>query len=377
MRNALSDARAIGNDLMPRRRFRPIWNCFTGRQQLTMEAADQLLGTTMTAPFQKDHLVTVFGGSGFLGKYVVQTLARRGYRVRAAVRRPDLARQLQPMGSVGQIHAVQANLRFPDSVRAAMEGASTAINLVGILKQSGRQTFSSVQTEGAEAIARVAAETGASMIHVSAIGADAEAEAQYGRTKAEGEARVLAACPNAVIFRPSIMFGPGDGFFNRFAALARMFPVLPIASAETRFQPVFAGDVAEAIARAVEGEVPGGRIYELGGPATYSFRELVEYVLAVTQRRRLVVALPDAAARFQAGATELLDTLSLGLMPQDLVLTRDQLLMLAADNVVSGPAIEEGRTLEGLGIEPATVEAIVPSYLTRYRKRGQYETRMV
>jgi uncharacterized protein YbjT (DUF2867 family) len=375
MRNALSDAKALGNDAVRRRRLRPIWNCFTGRPQLTMEAADQFLRITMTAPITKDHLVTVFGGSGFLGRYVIQTLARRGYRVRAAVRRPELASHLQPMGVVGQIHSVQANLRFPDSVRAAMVGASTAINLVGILKQSGRQTFSKVQTEGAEAVARAAAEAGAAMIHVSAIGADAQSKGQYGRTKAEGEARVLAACPNAVIFRPSIIFGPGDSFFNRFASLARMLKVLPIARPDAKFQPVFAGDVAEAIARAVGGEVEGGRIYELGGPEIYSFRELVEYVLHVTERRGMVLPMPDAGARLQAGVTEFLDKISLGLMPQNLVLTRDQLQMLDSDNVVSQAAIEEGRTLADLGILPTTVEAIVPSYLERFRPRGQFKMR--
>ncbi len=330
----------------------------------------------MTAPrLTKDHLVTVFGGSGFLGRYVVQTLARRGYRVRAAVRRPDLAQSLQPMGSVGQVHAVQANLRFPDSVRSAMVGADTAINLVGILQESGRQTFSALQTEGAEAVARSASEVGASMIHVSAIGADPEAQAQYGRTKAEGEARVFGVKPDAIVFRPSIVFGPGDSFFSRFATLARVFPVLPIAASDTRFQPVFAGDVAEAIARAVDGDVETGKIYELGGPAVYSFRELVEYVLEVTERRRMIAALPDGAARLQASITEFLDKISFGLMPDDLVLTRDQLLMLASDNVVSEQAIAEGRTLEGLGITPASIEVIVPTYLKRFRKRGQYETR--
>lgn len=323
----------------------------------------------------KDHLVTVFGGSGFLGRFVVQTLARRGYRVRAAVRRPDLAQSLQPMGNVGQIHAVQANLRFPDSVRSAMVGAHTAINLVGILQESGRQTFSALQTEGAEAVARAASEVGASMIHVSAIGADPQSKAQYGRTKAEGEARVLATCPDAVVFRPSIVFGPGDGFFTRFATLARVFPVLPVAASDTRFQPVFAGDVAEAIGRAVDGSVERGKIYELGGPAVYSFRELVEYVLEVTERRRMIAALPDGAARLQATITEFLDKISFGLMPDDIVLTRDQLLMLASDNVVSEQAIAEGRTLEGLGITASSVEAIVPSYLKRFRKRGQYESR--
>lgn len=323
----------------------------------------------------KGQLVTVFGGSGFLGRYVVQTLARRGFRVRVAVRRPDLAQHLQPLGTVGQIHAVQANLRFPESVRAAVQGASAVINLVGILQQSGRQTFTALQTTGAESVAREAAAIGARMIHVSAIGADAESPAQYGQSKAEGEARVMALCPDAVILRPSIVFGPGDSFFNRFAALARVFPVLPIASAETRFQPVFAGDVAEAVARAVEGSVQGGRIYELGGSSVYSFRELLEYVLTVTERRRLIAAMPPALARLQASVTETLDRFTFGLMPDEIVLTRDQLLMLERDNVVSPEAHAEGRDLEGIGINPTTLEAVVPGYLKRFRKHGQYDRR--
>lgn len=330
----------------------------------------------MTATrLQRDEIVTVFGGSGFLGRFVVQTLARRGYRVRVAVRRPDLAQHLQPLGNVGQIHAVQANLRFPESVRAAVRGASAVINLVGILQETGRQSFAAVQAEGARAVAEAAAEAGARLVHVSAIGADADSPAQYGRTKAQGEAAVLAACPDAVILRPSIVFGPGDSFFNRFAALVRLFPVLPIAAADTLFQPVYAGDVAEAIARAVDGDATPGAIYELGGPSRYSFRELVDYVVAVTERKRLIVAMPDGLARMQAGITETLDKLTFGLMPDEIVLTRDQLLMLARDNVVSPSAIEAGLTLEGLGIAPTAVEAIVPSYLKRFRKHGQFERR--
>jgi uncharacterized protein YbjT (DUF2867 family) len=341
-----------------------------------LEGASQFKGMTMTvSSLAKGQLVTVFGGSGFLGRYVVQTLARRGYPVRVAVRRPDLAQHLQPLGSVGQIHAVQANLRFPESVRAAVQGAAAVVNLVGILQEGGRQTFSALQTTGAETVAREAASAGARVIHVSAIGADAQSPGQYGRTKAEGESRVLAVSPEAVILRPSIIFGPGDSFFNRFAALARIFPVLPIASAETRFQPVFAGDVAEVVARAVDGGVEGGRIYELGGPATYSFRELLQYVLTVTERRRVIAALPPFLARIQAGVTETLDKLTFGLMPDEIVLTRDQLVMLERDNVVSPEAHDEGRDLEGLGITPTTLEAIVPGYLKRFRKHGQYEKR--
>ncbi len=334
----------------------------------------------MSASNQQPHpvtgkLVTVFGGSGFLGRFVVQTLARRGYRVRVAVRRPELAQYLQTLGAVGQIHAVQANLRYPESVRAAAQSADAVINLVGILQEGGRQTFDALQTVGAETVARAAVENDARMVHVSAIGADADGPAQYGRTKAEGEARVLALTPQAVILRPSIVFGPGDSFFNRFAALARIFPVLPIASADTRFQPVYAGDVAEAVARAVDGAVEGGKIYELGGPGVYSFRELLAYVLEVTGRKRLIAAMPPALARLQASVTETLDKFTFGLMPDEIVLTRDQLLMLERDNVVSPEAEAEGRSFAGMGITPTSLEAIVPGYLKRFRKHGQFETR--
>src|SRR6056297_565063 len=319
----------------------------------------------MSASNQQPHpvtgkLVTVFGGSGFLGRFVVQTLARRGYRVRVAVRRPDLAQNLQPLGAVGQVHAVQANLRYPESVRAAAQGADAVVNLVGILQQGGRQTFEALQTVGAETVARAATENGARMVQVSAIGADADSPAQYGRTKAEGEARVLAVAPQAVILRPSIVFGPGDSFFNRFAALARVFPVLPIACADSRFQPVYAGDVAEAVARAVDNTVEGGRIYELGGPGVYSFRELLAYVLTVTERKRIIAAMPPALARLQASITETLDRFTFGLMPDEIVLTRDQLLMLEDDNVVSPQAAAQGRTFAALGITPTSLEAIVP-----------------
>lgn len=318
-------------------------------------------------------LITVFGGSGFLGRYVCHVLARRGYRIRVAVRRPERAYHLQPLGVVGQIQAVQANLRFPESVAAAMMHADGAVNLVGILQESGRQSFPAVQTEGAAAVAAAAAAAGVPLVHVSAIGADPHSGSLYGRTKAEGEARVFAAAPDAVVLRPSIVFGPGDGFFSRFAVLARALPVMPIAAADTRFQPVYAADVAEAVARALDGAVAGGRVYELGGPEIFSFREIVELVLRTTQRRRPIVAMPDKLARIQATITETLDKFTFGLMPDEIVLTRDQLKMLASDNVVSEAAIAEGRTLEGLGIRPTSAEAIVPSYLKRFRKRGQFE----
>jgi uncharacterized protein YbjT (DUF2867 family) len=318
-------------------------------------------------------LATVFGGSGFLGHYVVRALTKRNYRVRVAVRRPNLAGNVQPIGVVGQIQAVQANLRFPSSIEAAVRDATVVINLVGILQESGRQSFDAVQADGARTVAEAAASVGARMIHVSAIGADAASESAYARTKADGEAAVRQARPDAVIFRPSVIFGPGDSFFNRFAALARVMPVLPLAGADTRFQPVYAADVSEAIGRAVDGRVAGGQTYELGGPEVKTLRELVEYVLAVTERRRMVLSLPLKAARIQALVTETLDMLTLGLLPDTLKLTRDQIVLLGRDNVVSEEAVRDGRTLEGIGITPTALKAIVPSYLVRFRRSGQFD----
>jgi NADH dehydrogenase len=312
-------------------------------------------------------LVTVFGGSGFVGRHVVRAFARRGWRVRAAVRRPDLAGHLQPMGVVGQIMPVQANLRYPDSVMRAVDGADAVVNLVGILYETGRQRFDAVQAEGARAVARAAARAGVSrVVHMSAIGADAASPAQYARSKAAGEAAVLAEVPSAVVLRPSIIFGPEDNFFNQFAALARMLPALPlIGGGGTRFQPVFVGDVAEAAARAVEGGAKPGAVYELGGPAVRTFREILEYILEETQRSRPLVPLLFPVAELQGRLFELL--------PMRPLLTRDQVLMLKSDNIVSDAAKAEGRTLEGLGIAPASIESIVPTYLYRFRKAGQFD----
>ncbi|AOG05156.1 complex I NDUFA9 subunit family protein [Bosea sp. RAC05] len=327
-------------------------------------------------PLPSQQLVTVFGGSGFVGRHVVRALVKRGYRVRVAVRRPDLAGFLQPLGMVGQIHAVQANLRYPDSVAAAVKGAAAVVNLVGILQEGGRQSFAGVQANGARAIAQACAAAGiARLVQVSAIGADRDSKSLYARSKAEGEAAVLAAVPGAVILRPSIVFGPEDGFFNRFAALARVLPALPlVGGGETRFQPVFVGDVAEAVARGVDGVVAGGRVYELGGPEVKSFRELLAYICEVTDRKRLLVPLPFPVARIQARILELVDTLTLGLLPDAIKLTRDQVTLLESDNVVSAAALAEGRSFEGLCIAPVSVEAIVPSYLWRFRKAGQFDT---
>ncbi len=322
-----------------------------------------------------NQLVTVFGGSGFVGRHLVRALARRGYRVRVAVRRPDLAQFLQPIGNVGQIHAVQANLRYPQSLARAVDGADAVVNLVGILAEEGRQTFESVQADGARAVAEAAAAAGvARFVQMSAIGADAGSESAYARSKAAGEAGVLAVIPSAVITRPSIVFGPEDSFFNRFASLARISPVMPlVGGGETRFQPVFVGDVAEAIALAVDGTARTGTVYELGGPEIRTFRELIEYVLAVTGRKRLLVPLPFGVARVQAGILEAVKYASFGLLPEEFLLTRDQVNLLAHDNVVTDAAIADGRTLAGLGIHPESIGAIVPAYLARYRRMGQFD----
>ncbi len=318
----------------------------------------------MTSVIKVPPLVTVFGGSGFLGRHVVRALAKRGYRVRVAVRNPNLAGHLQPLGNVGQIQAVQANLRARWSIDRAVQGADHVVNLVGILFESGRQSFDAVQDFGARAVAEAARAEGATLTHVSAIGAAADSTAGYARTKARGEQAVLETVNDAVIFRPSIMFGPGDGFFNRFAAMARLSPALPlIGGGHTKFQPVYVADVAEAIARSVEGKVEGGRIYELGGPETMSFRQCMEKMLEVIERKRMLVSVPWGIARLQGSL--------LGLLPNPL-LTRDQVEMLRTDNVVSQAAEQEGRTFAALGMEPQAMDAILPSYLWQYRPAGQF-----
>jgi uncharacterized protein YbjT (DUF2867 family) len=318
----------------------------------------------MTAISNSDMLVTIFGASGFLGRHVARALAGHGYRMRAAVRRPDLAGPLQPLGGVGQIHAVQANLRHPASVEAAVRDSAVVINLVGILFERGRQRFAAVHAGGAEVVARAAAAHGARLIHVSAIGADENATARYARTKGLGEKAVFAAVPEAVVFRPSIIFGPDDAFFNKFAAMARLAPVLPlVGGGRTRFQPVFGGDVGEAVAKAVANETTPGTIYELGGPEVYTFKELMQFVLATIARRRLLLPIPFWAAKLIGQFLQFL--------PSPL-LTPDQVELLKQDNVVSESALREERTLKGLGIEPRSVEVIVPSYLWRYRKTGQF-----
>lgn len=309
-------------------------------------------------------LVTIFGGSGFVGRYVVRELVNRGYRVRVAVRRPDLAGFLQPIGNVGQIQLVQANLRYRKSVDAAVRGSDVVINLVGILAESGRQKFDAVQAFGARAVAEACRAEKAKLIHMSAIGADVDSASGYGETKGRGEQSVREVVKDAIIMRPSIVFGQEDEFFNRFGAMARFAPALPlIGGGTTKFQPVYVGDVAEAFALAVEGKVPKGKTYELGGPQTPTFRECLELLLKEIGRKKMLVSLPWFVAGMMGKA--------LGWLP-GAPITSDQVEMLKTDNVVSDEAIKQKRTLEGIGITPTPMAAILPTYLVQYRPHGQF-----
>ena len=319
-------------------------------------------------------LVTVFGGSGFVGRYVAKSLAEHGYRVRIASRRPGAAFVTQVSGKVGQINAVQANLRYPDSVARAVRDADAVVNLVGILAEGGKQTFSALQAEGVRIVAEATKAAGITrFVRMSAIGADPNSAAEYGRTKAEGERLALSIIPEAVIVRPSIVFGPEDKFFNRFAGMARVMPALPLIGGGTGLlQPVFVGDVAAAIALAVDGKAQPGTIYELGGPEAVSFADIMRFILKTTERKRPLVKLPFSMATRMAGLTEMVSKASFGLMPEMLEMTQDQVELLKEDNVVSEAAKREGRTLQGLGIRPESYESFVPRYLGRYRKTGQY-----
>lgn len=309
--------------------------------------------------------VTVFGGSGFVGTRLVQLLARRGYRIRVAVRRPDLAGHVRPLGRVGQIQPVQANVRYPDSVAAAAEGADVVINLTGILFETGRQKYRAVHAMGARNVAEAARAAGArALVHMSALGADPESPSASARSKALGEREVLDAFPRAVIMRPSIQFGEGDGFFSLYATLARWLPILPVIGGRTRFQPVFVGDVAEAFARAADGAGVGGKAYELGGPDIETMRALIERILNESGRRRQLMPVPLSLAKFGATFT--------GLLPQPL-LTRDQVVQLGIDNVVSDAARRQKRTIEAFGIDAATMDAILPKYFWRFRTHGQFD----
>ncbi|HZC56589.1 MAG TPA: complex I NDUFA9 subunit family protein [Xanthobacteraceae bacterium] len=319
----------------------------------------------MSTKSKSETLVTVFGGSGFLGRHVVRALAYRGYRIRVAVRRPALCGYLQPMGQVGQIHAVQANLRYPDSVAAALRDADAAVNLVGLMVERGKQRFDTLMAEGAETVAQAASAVGAPLVHISSLSADPNSPSHYARTKGEGEARVRLAQSAAIIVRPSVVFGPEDDFFNRFAAMARLAPMLPlVGGGHTRMQPVFAGDVAEGVGKAVDGDLKSGAIYEFGGPDVHTFKELMQFVLATVGRRRLLLPIPFGVMQFQAALLQLL--------PKPPI-TRDQVELLRSDNVVSEDAKRDGRTLEGIGITPESIEAIVPTYLWRFRKAGQFQ----
>lgn len=321
----------------------------------------------MTTGLQSGDLVTVFGGSGFVGRHTVRALARRGVRVRAACRRPDLAGHLQPMGGVGQIHAVQANLRYGQSIENALEGAVAAVNLVAILAESGRQSFAAVHVEGARRVAAAARKAGArTFVHMSAIGADAQSNSHYGRSKAEGEQAVLAEFPGAIILRPSLVFGPEDQLFNRFAGLAARSPVMPVISGGTRFQPIYVGDVAGAIVAALDGRARPGTAYELGGPEIITMRDLLGRTLAYSGRSRLLMPLPGWLAKLMAVLSK---PLPLAVRP----FTFDQVRMLELDNVVSEAARCEQRTLEALvAAAPQSMEAVVPGYLERFKPRGQF-----
>ena len=327
------------------------------------------------ATFERNRLATVFGGSGFLGRHIVRALARRGWRVRVAVRRPDLAAFLQPIGSVGQIQAMQANLRYPASIAAALEDVDMVVNATGVRAESGAQTYAAVHVDGAASLARAAAAARVhSYVHISGIGAKARSDSAYVASKGRGESATLKAFPEATILRPSVVFGPEDDFFNRFGALARFLPVIPLfGGGNTRLQPVYVGDVARAVAAALAGEAKPGTIYELGGPQVMTLREAAELVMRTIERRRPLVPLPLFPSRLIASATTFASKATLGRFPKLLTTSRDQVDLLAADNVVSAEAEAEGRVFRGLAIAPEAPDAIIPAYLVRFRKTGQYE----
>lgn len=312
-------------------------------------------------------LVTVFGASGFVGRHVVQSLARRGYRIRAAVRRPDLAAHLQPLGAPGQIMPIQANLRFRWSVDRAVGGADAVVNAVGILFPTGKQSFDAIQRFGPRVIAEAAKAQGCSRItHISAIGADPASPSAYASSKAAGEQAVFDMLPDSVVLRPSIIFGPEDDFFNKFASMAKLSPFLPlIGGGHTLFQPVYVCDVAEAVAKSVDGNLKGETVYELGGPEVLSFKECLNLMLDVTRRKRMLMPIPFDAASVLGKMFQML--------PKPL-LTADQVELLKRDNIVSKAAEEANLTLAGIGITPSTLSTILPSYLGRFREHGQYDT---
>jgi uncharacterized protein YbjT (DUF2867 family) len=312
-------------------------------------------------------LVTIYGGSGFVGRYIARRMAREGWRVRVAVRRPNEAMFVRPYGVVGQVEPVFCNIRDDDSVRAVMRGADAVVNCVGTFDKGGKNSFEAVQDKGATRIARLAAEEGVgTLVHISAIGADPAGASLYARSKAAGEAGILAHFPHAVILRPSVVFGSEDQFFNRFAAMTRLGPVLPVIGGKTRFQPVHVDDVAKAAVAGVLGHA-APRVYELGGPDVATFRDLMVRMLDIIRRRRLVLDIPLWLGRIMGGAFDVLGAVTLGLVKGPV--TRDQALSLAQDNVVS----EGAKGFADLGIRPTSMEAVLPEYLWRFRPSGQYE----
>lgn len=313
-------------------------------------------------------LVTIYGGSGFVGRYIARRMAKAGWRVRVAVRRPNEAIFVKPYGVVGQVEPVFCNIRDDSSVRSVMSGADAVVNCVGILAESGKNNFDAVQAEGAARIAMIAADEGVSkLVHISAIGADENSESDYARTKALGEQGVLEHMPGAVILRPSIIFGPEDEFFNRFAGMTKFGPVLPVVGADTKFQPVYVDDVARAAEKALTGHVEAG-IYALGGPEVMTFRGLMQKMLDVIHRRRMIVNIPFFAARIMAFGFDMLQAVTAGLI-QNGMITRDQVRNLANDNVVS----EGDKGFADLGIEPTSMASVLPEYLWRFRPSGQYD----
>ncbi len=310
-------------------------------------------------------LATVYGGSGFVGRYIVRRLAKAGWRVRVAVRRPNEAIFLKPYGTVGQVEPVFCNIRDDASVRLVMEGSDVVVNCVGTFDKRGRNNFDAVQDEGATRIAAIASELGVSrLVHISAIGADAEGETFYMRSKGRGEAGILEHFPTATILRPSVVFGPEDAFFNRFASMSRLGPILPVIGAETKFQPVYVDDVAQAAMAGIEG---ASGVFELGGPDTQTFRELMHEMLDVIRRRRMVVNVPFFIAGIMGASFDFMSLLSGGLLKGPV--TKDQVISLKYDNVV-GP---DARGLADLGVEATAMESILPSYLWRFRPSGQYD----
>ena len=312
-------------------------------------------------------LVTIFGGSGFVGRYIVRRMAKEGWRVRVAVRRPNEAIFVKTYGDVGQIEPLLANIRDEASTRAAIIGSDAVVNCVGILNETSRQKFNTVQTEGAGRIARIAAECGVTnFVHFSAIGADSNSESNYSKSKAEGESLVRAAFKSAIILRPSIVFGNEDQFFNRFATMAKLSPIVPLVGSETKFQPVYVDDLAAAAVKAITENVKPG-IYELGGPEVATFKELIFKLMGIIRRKRLIVNVPFFAALIQAYAFDMAQKLSLGLFTNS-ILTRDQVRSLKSDNVVSS----RGKGFKELNIEPIAMDAILEEYLYRHRPYGQY-----